>query len=224
MSVRIRAKNPSNVLTTLGCNASGMLQVDDDATQVLLGTVNTSVAAVSSALSDVSTATLQGTINTSVAAVSSALSDVSTATLQGTGNSALSAISGKLPSVLSSDRLKVESSAQVNLRTNQTASVAATSSNNFTGIDVSSYKRFSVIVSTDDTGSDSKAQVQWSGDNSQWYSSDYIGNMSQRTDVDGANSQTVMMLEGDNKAKYLRVQMYNGNASAAQVVVEILSL
>ena len=224
MSVRIRAKNPSNILTTLACNASGMLQVDDDATQVLLGTIDTSVSGVTSALSDVSTATLQGTINTTVAGVTSALSDVSTATLQGTANTALSAISGKLPSVLSSDRLKVESSAQVNLRTAQSASVTAATSNNFDSLDVSSYKKFSVIVSTDDTGTDYKAQIQWSGDDSTWYHSDFVGNIGQRVDVDGSNSQSVINLEGDIKAKYMRVQVYNGAGTAAAVAVEILNL
>jgi hypothetical protein len=187
-----------------------------------------------------STASLQSTGNASLSSIDGKLassvdtSDVTvTSSVLPTGaasETSLSALNTKVPSqgqalmasslpvVIASNQSAVSVSSTASASsTTQTLTPAATSTALSTGLDTAGYNRIGFVIESDSV--DVTAQVHYSHDDSSYFQLETAKTVVAVPDASGSNAMYTTYFSIDAVSKYVKIQVYNPNASGASVVV-----
>ena len=134
--------------------------------------------------------------------------------------STLSSMSAKLPASLGQKTPALSlSSVSPSASSQDSLSVATTSSDTSVSKDTSGYDSVGVIVES--SASDTKAGLEWSHDNSNWFFVEQASVVSSVSPADSGTAQNCLYFKVGVLAKYVRVHVYNPDVATASV--EVLS-
>lgn len=132
--------------------------------------------------------------------------------------STLSAMSAKLPASLGQKTPALSlSSVSPSASSQDSLSVATTSSDTTVSKDTAGYESIGVIVES--SASDTKAGLEWSHDNSNWFFVEQAQTVSSVSPADSGTAQNSLYFKVGVLAKYVRVHVYNPDVATASVEV-----
>ena len=109
------------------------------------------------------------------------------------------------------------SSVSPSVSSQDSLSVATTSSDTSVSKDTGGYDSIGVIVES--SASDTKASLEWSHNNSDWFFVESASTVASVSPADSGTAQNTLYFKVGVLAKYVRVHVYNPNVASASVKV-----